>query len=189
MSSVAFLVIFNTLTIPFALPKLRKFLGAPYLPSSRNSFRAVLDNIPGISSKEGLRMVDVGSGDGRLVDEAARHGMHALGIELNPWLVGVSRMRLWYNRRAMKYCPKILWVNAWESERELVKFSPDIVTFYGRPGQGVMGKFGQLAERISDETGKTIYVVSNKFHIPNWNLRQIALVDQFIVYKLHSNKE
>lgn len=188
-SSLAFFVVFNTLTIPFALPKIRKFLGAPYLPSSRTSFRAVLDNLPDLASKDIVRMVDVGSGDGRLVQEAAKRGMHAVGIEVNPWLVCVSKFRLWLSRKDMAVSPHIWWKNAWESKKSLVDFSPDILTFYGRPGQGVMSKFGELAEQVSDESGKTIYVVSNKFHIPNWHMRQIALVDDFIVYKLHSNKE
>jgi hypothetical protein len=52
-----------------------------------------------------------------------------------------------------------------------------------------MSKFGNFAENISDSTGKSIIVVSNKFHIPDWHLRQIAQIDDFIVYKLHSNKE
>lgn len=186
-SAIGFFVVFNTLAVPFALPKLRRFVGAPYLPSSRSAFQAVLDNLPGVADKSALRFVDVGSGDGRLVEEAARLGMKAVGIELNPWLVLGSRLRLWKNEKNFKTSPRIWWKNAWESEKNLIEYSPDIISFYGRPGQEVMTKFGALAEKVSDETGKTIYVVSNKFHIPNWHLRQVALVDDFIVYKLHSN--
>jgi hypothetical protein len=184
-TSVGFFVVFNALAIPFALPKIGKFLGAPYLPSSRASFRAVLENLPGNLNPASTRLVDIGSGDGRLVEEAARFGMKSVGIELNPWLVFASKFRLWKQRKN----GEIWWKNAWEAKNDLITLSPDIIVFYGRPGQGVMTKFGNLAEEISDETGKSIFVVSNKFPIPNWQLRQIALVDEFIVYKLHSNKE
>ena len=187
-SATAFLVLFNTFTIPFALPKLRRFLGAPYLPSSSVAFRAVLERIPqmhAVESCQGMRMVDIGSGDGRLVGEAAKAGFtSALGIEMNPWLALVSKWRL---RRSPN--SKILWANAWDKMDDISKFSPDIITFYGRPGQGLMTRFGDMAEKISDASGKSIIVVSNKFHIPNWHLRQIAQIGDFIVYKLHSNRE
>ena len=85
-SATAFLVIFNAVTVPFALPKMRVFVGAPFVPSSTSAFRAVLEHVPELR-REGLRMVDVGSGDGRLVLEASKQGMQAMGVEMNPWLV------------------------------------------------------------------------------------------------------
>ena len=45
---------------------------------------------PGLPLK-GLRLVDFGSGDGRLVKAAASRGMSAVGYELNPYLVCWSR--------------------------------------------------------------------------------------------------
>jgi len=187
-SATAFLVVFNTFTVPFVLPKVARFLGAPYLPSSTTAFRAVLERVPqfhSVESLKGMRMVDIGSGDGRLVREAARAGFESsIGIEMNPWLALISKWRLRKTPNS-----KIVWANAWDKVDELSKFQPDVITFYGRPGQGLMTKFGQMAENISDSSGKSIIVVSNKFHIPNWHLRQIAQVGDFIVYKLHSNRE
>lgn len=182
-SATGFLLIFNTLAIPFALPKLRSFLGAPYLPSSSRAFSVVLEHLPELQ-RAGLKMVDVGSGDGRLVLEASKRGIKAMGIELNPWLVFASRLRLRWNRSDSS----ILCGNAWKSARQLEKFQPDFVTFYGRPGQGVMNQFGSFVEEISDRTGKEIIVASNKFPIPGWNVRLIAQIEDFYVYKLHSNR-
>ena len=42
-----------------------------------------------------LRMVDMGSGDGRICIEAARRGIYAEGIEMNPWLVLWSKYWAW----------------------------------------------------------------------------------------------
>ena len=187
-SATAFLVIFNTFTIPFALPKLTRYLGAPFLPSSTRAYREVLDRIPqfhSVDTVKNLKMVDIGSGDGRLVSEAAKAGFQSsLGIEMNPWLALLSKWRL----RKMKNS-KILWGNAWDKVDQVTEYAPDVITFYGRPGQGLMNKFGTMVEQVGDASGKTIIVVSNKFHIPNWHLRQIAQVGDFIVYKLHSNRE
>jgi hypothetical protein len=182
-SASTFLILFNLLAVPFALPKLRIFLGAPYVPSSSKAFGAVIENIPQLQ-RNGLRMADIGSGDGRLVLEASKRGMNALGVELNPWLVLVSRIRLLFNRSSSK----ILCRNAWKSMPKLVSFRPDLLTFYGRPGQGVMNRFGAFAEELSDKTGREIFVASNKFPIPGWNVRLIAQIEDFYVYKLHSNR-
>jgi hypothetical protein len=179
----AFFLIFNALSVPFALPKLRGFLGAPFLPSSSKAFRAVLEHVPDLK-REGLRMVDIGSGDGRLVMEASKKGMTAMGIELNPWLVFISRLRM----RLGGVKSPILCMNAWKSLPTLEQFQPDLVTFYGRPGQGVMTKFGTMVEELSDRTGKELIIASNKFPIPGWNIRLVAHVDDFFIYKLHSDK-
>ena len=181
-SATAFLIVFNAITVPFALPKMRAFLGAPFLPSSTSAFKAVLEHVPELR-RGGLRMVDVGSGDGRLVLAAGRQGMQAMGIEMNPWLVLGSRLRMVLNRSKSQ----ILWANAWKTAPQLEKFRPDLITFYGRPGQGVMNRFGALAEEVSDRTGKELIVASNKFPIPGWNVRLIAHVHDFYIYKLHSN--
>ena len=37
------------------------------------------------------KLLDIGSGDGRLVVEAARMGFKSTGVELNRWLVYYSR--------------------------------------------------------------------------------------------------
>ena len=184
VSATAFFLIFNAISVPFALPKLRVFLGAPFLPSSMQAFRSVLDHVPNLS-RPGLRMVDVGSGDGRLVIEASKRGFLTMGIELNPWLVFMSRMRMRFG--GIKDS-EIVCMNAWNSLPTLERFQPDLVTFYGRPGQGVMSRFGTLVEELSDKTGKEVIVASNKFPIPGWNIRLIAHVEDFFIYKVHSNK-
>merc|ERR1712039_544742 len=39
------LVLLNSVTIPFLLPKLKRFLGAPYLPSSRKAVDALFSRV------------------------------------------------------------------------------------------------------------------------------------------------
>jgi protein-L-isoaspartate O-methyltransferase len=41
------------------------------------------------------RVLDIGSGDGRVVMATAHLGFRSTGVELNPWLVFYSRLRAW----------------------------------------------------------------------------------------------
>ncbi|KAJ7370211.1 hypothetical protein OS493_033836 [Desmophyllum pertusum] len=45
------------------------------------------------SKRQGSTLVDLGSGDGRVVITAARQGYQAHGYELNQWLVWYSRLQ------------------------------------------------------------------------------------------------
>ncbi|XP_006015626.2 protein FAM173A isoform X1 [Alligator sinensis] len=77
------------------MPGFRKVplkLQVPYLPSSAQQVANTMSLLKGRSGK----MVDLGSGDGRLVLEAYKQGFQpAVGYELNPWLLGLSKYRAW----------------------------------------------------------------------------------------------
>lgn len=56
-------------------------MGAPYLPVRQKDAEAALDLA---EVKSGQTVVDLGSGDGRLLIAAARRGAYAIGYEINP---------------------------------------------------------------------------------------------------------
>jgi len=66
--------------------------GAPYVPSLRNEVRRAFNELYALNS--GDVVVDLGSGDGTVLLEASQKGASGFGIELNPLLVFVSRLRL-----------------------------------------------------------------------------------------------
>ena len=68
------------------------FRGAPYVPSKRRDVSEAFTNLYAVSKNDFL--VDIGSGDGVVLHEAAQRGAHCLGYELNPALVVISRFRL-----------------------------------------------------------------------------------------------
>ena len=70
------------------------FRGAPYVPSKKKDIARAFDELYELSAKDTL--VDIGSGDGIVLRETARRGANAVGYELNPLLVFVSR---WLSRR------------------------------------------------------------------------------------------
>ncbi|XP_012661234.1 protein FAM173A isoform X2 [Otolemur garnettii] len=67
-------------------------LQVPYVGASARQVEHVLSLLRGRSGK----MVDLGSGDGRVVLAAHKCGLRpAVGYELNPWLVALARLHAW----------------------------------------------------------------------------------------------
>jgi len=65
------------------------FRGAPYVPSRKKYIKQALTELYPLSDKDML--VDIGSGDGIVLREAAKTGAKAIGYEINPILVLISR--------------------------------------------------------------------------------------------------
>jgi hypothetical protein len=102
-------------------------------------------------------LVDVGSGDGRIVLEAARVGFKAHGVELNRWLVLYSRvgaLRLGLRQNAT-FARNDLW------KTELGKYD-NIVIF------GVEQMMPQLEEKLDKELSESSAVIACRFPFPNW---------------------
>ncbi|HEX7483795.1 MAG TPA: methyltransferase domain-containing protein [Candidatus Saccharimonadales bacterium] len=66
------------------------FRGAPYVPSRKRELATALDQLYPLTTSDTL--VDIGSGDGIVLREAAHRGARAIGYELNPILVFISRI-------------------------------------------------------------------------------------------------
>jgi len=77
----------TALCVPFVTPAMRRAC-LPYVPATEQQVANVL---AAIKSSKGATLVDVGSGDGRVVLAAAKNGLRAHGVELNLWLVLYSR--------------------------------------------------------------------------------------------------
>ena len=65
------------------------FRGSPYVPSHRSDVIQSLTELYNLNNKDTL--IDIGSGDGLVLREAAKIGAFAKGYEINPILVLVSR--------------------------------------------------------------------------------------------------
>lgn len=64
--------------------------GAPYVPTKRRPLEKAFDELYPLSERDTL--VDIGSGDGIVLRLAAKRGAKAIGYELNPILVIISRI-------------------------------------------------------------------------------------------------
>lgn len=82
------------------------FIGAPYVPSRNKDLKQAFEKLYKLSSSDLL--VDLGSGDGKVLKLASEFGASSLGYELNPILLLLSK----FNLRNIKHT-KIEWKNCW----------------------------------------------------------------------------
>lgn len=85
------------------------FFGAPYLPTHKAQLELALDLM---KLKPGQLMIDLGSGDGRLLKLAAERGWRVVGYELNPLLVIWSWLKLRPRRRQAK----VVWADFFRTD-------------------------------------------------------------------------
>lgn len=139
------------------MPGFRKVplkLQVPYMPASARQVDNVMTLLKGRSGK----MVDLGSGDGRIVLEAARRGFSpAVGYELNPWLVRLSYFYAWksdYHRR-VSYLREDLWkVRLQECKNISIFLAPSVLTL--------------LENKMLEELPDDARVVTGRFPLPTW---------------------
>lgn len=82
--------------------------GAPYLPTLKPQITAALDIA---QLKPGQHLLELGSGDGRVMLAAAKQGIRVTGYELNPFLVLFTKFRL------RKYpSAHVKWGNFWKAD-------------------------------------------------------------------------
>ena len=124
--------------------------GAPFLPTLSPQVGRALDLI---DLKPGETLLELGSGDGRVLMAAAARGLNVVGYELNPFLVLYS----WLRTRRYRRQVKIVWRNFWK-----VDWPPaeGIFVFLLNP------YMKRLDKKITQEMSKNVKVVSFAFHIP-----------------------
>jgi len=83
--------------------------GAPYLPTLKKQVQDALDLL---DLKPGDTLLELGSGDGRMLRAAAMRGVYSVGYELNPLLVLWTRI---YNWRYRKFI-SVKWGDYWNSK-------------------------------------------------------------------------
>lgn len=135
----------------FLLPPV---LGAPFVPSSNAVVEKMLQFA---QAKSEERMVDLGSGDGRIVMAFAKMGIEAHGYEINPTLVFLSRLAI--RARGLQGKAHIHWRSFMS-----VDFSRfDIVVIYGLPR--IMKTLEPRFQKDLPPGGR---VISNTFSFQNW---------------------
>jgi len=89
--------------LPFGIAA---WIGAPYLPTLRRDGE---DALGLVNLKPGQTLIDLGSGDGRLLRRAARQGIHGVGYEINPFVYVVSLLVTWRYRDIVKIYLADFW--------------------------------------------------------------------------------
>ncbi|KAM9391730.1 uncharacterized protein KZ484_003266 [Pholidichthys leucotaenia] len=129
-------------------------LQVPYIPASKAQVRNVMTLLKG--RKGGL--VDLGSGDGRIVLEANQRGFRpAVGYELNPWLIYLARfhaLRAGHNRE-VSYRREDLWkVDLTKCKNVTVFLAPSVLSL--------------LQDKLQAELPDDALVIAGRFPFPDW---------------------
>lgn len=123
--------------------------GAPFLPTLKPQVSRALDLI---DLKPGQTLLELGSGDGRILVEAAKRGIYSVGYELNPLLVIYSRLLTFRYRKLIK----IKFANFWNVE---LPKSDGIFVFLLNP------YMQKLDNKIVQEKHGSVKLVSFAFQI------------------------
>jgi hypothetical protein len=124
--------------------------GAPYLPTLR---RTTKDAFELLNLKPGQMLIELGSGDGRVLRYAAQKGIKGIGYELNPLLVWYSQLRNWRYRKLISFKCRNYWQVALPQCDGIYVF--------------LLDKYmSKLDKKITQELAPPIVVVSYAFKIP-----------------------
>jgi 16S rRNA A1518/A1519 N6-dimethyltransferase RsmA/KsgA/DIM1 with predicted DNA glycosylase/AP lyase activity len=126
-------------------------IGAPFLPTLNNQIEDIFELI---DLKPGDLLLELGSGDGRILRAAAKRGIKTIGYEINPLLVLYSQFLSWPHRKLIT----IHWKNFWNIS---VASADGIYIFLLDP------YMNKLDKKIMSEITKPIKVVSFTFAFPN----------------------
>ena len=127
------------------------FLELPYVGTRRSRIKTIMElaNI-----RDGETLVDLGSGDGRLLIEAAKRGAHAIGYEINPFLIFVTIIHS--KLRGLRESVKVYQASLWKADLAVA----DIVLVYAM--RKSMAKFENLIYK-NCKKGTRIVVNTNPF--------------------------
>ena len=148
----------SLVTFSFVSPALRRIC-LPFVPATDNQIKNVLKlcNKKQLGGGSGTTLVDLGSGDGRIVFAAAREGYQATGYELNPWLVLYSKVYARFQNLAQStsFKRKDLWKVDYGQFDNVVIF-------------GVADMMNELSVKLEEDMNDDCRVVACRFEIPRW---------------------
>jgi hypothetical protein len=130
------------------------FWGAPYVPSKKKDLQRALDELYPIGKEDVL--IDIGSGDGVVLRAAARRGARAIGYELNPILVGLTR---WLSRKQPGV--RAIVANFW-----LVRLPAETTVIYVFAVSRDIVKLSRKLDQEATRLGKTLNVITYGCEIP-----------------------
>lgn len=145
--------------------------GAPFLPTLTPQVKQALDMI---DLKPGQTLLELGSGDGKVMIAAAERGIRVIGYELNPLLVVYS----WLRTRKYGSLVTVKMANFW---RVRLPEADGIFVFLLQP------YMTKLDKKIMQEYSKPVKLVSFAFHIPDKKPTK-EITNSMFLYQYGRNK-
>ncbi|KAJ8981872.1 hypothetical protein NQ317_008219 [Molorchus minor] len=136
---------------PFVTPALRRYC-LPYVPATNEQIANILTALKGRKGS----LLDLGSGDGRIVLEAAKEKFVSHGVELNPWLVFYSKFDAF--RRGLSGNTKFYRKDLWKCD--ISKYD-NIVIF------GVDQMMSDLQKKFQTECKPGCNIIACRYPLPS----------------------
>lgn len=167
---IVFWLVGGILVVTFGLIVFR---GAPFVPTLSKDTEALFDAIS-VSPDECI--VDLGSGDGRIVGAAAARGFNAVGYELNPLLALYSKFKLKQYGSKARVELKDFWVTPLPQNTAIV------FVFLAGP---FMRKLDSKLTQESVRLGRDIVLISYGVKMPQKNVEAVS--GGFLTYRYSPN--
>ncbi|MCD6225964.1 methyltransferase domain-containing protein [bacterium] len=127
--------------------------GPVYLPSSFSVAEKMME-LAGV--KKGMTVLDLGSGDGRILFAAAKRGARAIGYEIDPFLVLETRKKV--KKMGLQKLVRVHCQSFWKADFN----QADVIAVYLLP------KYMEKLEKLlKKRLKKKILVVSNFYRFPH----------------------
>jgi len=165
--SIAFILILFVLLAFFFLA-IDVFLDLPYVSTKREKIGTI---IKFARITNGDTVIDLGSGDGRLLFAAVAKGAKAIGYEINPFLVVLTRIHASF--KGLSEYIKVYRQNLWDADLAVA----DVIFVYAKKKS--MQKFEDF---IFKNARKGIRVVANTNPFPN--KKPIKIKNKIFLYKV-----
>lgn len=133
--------------------------GAPYVPSKKGELARAFDELYPLGPNDTL--VDIGSGDGVVLRLAAERGATAVGFELNPLLVVVSRLLSRGNPSVT-----VRLANFWHAT-----FPPETTVVYTFGDSRDIVKMAEKVASAATELNRPLMFISYAFAVPGLALQ------------------
>lgn len=143
------------------------FNRAPFLPSNKKALKSMLDIY---KFKDNDRVVDLGSGDARILTKLAKKNVKSHGYEIDPFLVWFSRLKV-----------RLLGLENLVTIEEKDFLKGDFSSFNVFIIYGIKGMMPKVESKLLQEADKGSVVISNKFTFKN--LKHVRSINNVHLYK------
>lgn len=147
------------------------FRGAPYVPSQNKLINQAFTDLYKLSAKDML--VDIGSGDGRVLRQASNFGAMAVGYELNPILVIISKLLSFNDKKV-----SVRLVDFW-----LTGLPIDTTVVYVFSVNRDSEKVYKWIQNESNIKNKTMHLISFGFKIGN--VEPVKTLGAYYLYRFN----
>lgn len=168
------LIIIILILIVVGIFLITSLTGAPYVPTLRKDFEKALKKLLPLGKDDLL--IDLGAGDGVILDVAAKNGAKALGIELNPILAGIIRFRFRKNPKVSVKCKNFYHFSFPKEATVIYAFAVGIHI------EPIYHKIQKEANRLD----KPLYFISNAFNLKD--LKPEKKAGTWFLYKITPEK-